>query len=499
MTTTLSATEYEAVIGLEVHSQVLTRSKMFCTCAADYQSAEPNTRVCPVCMGMPGVLPVINKAAVEATILTGLALHCSINEHPKFDRKNYPYPDLVKGYQISQYDLPIASGGWLDLEVDGERRRAGITRVHLEEDTAKLLHRTSPSGEGYSLVDLNRSGTPLMEIVGEPDLRSADEAWHYLVKLRAIVQYLGVSTGRMEEGSFRCDANVSLRPRGSTELPKSKVEVKNMNSLRAVHRALLFEIERQQGLLDSGERVVQETRGWNDARAVTIGQRSKEQAHDYRYFPEPDLPPLVIGAEWTDELRRHMPELPDARRDRFEDQYGLSRYDARLLTNSKPMADFFEEAVKSNGSDPLAKAKPVANWMLGEVSRLLNAGGVEIDSPSMKLRPVHLGEIVDLVESKTVNQTVAKELFEESFRTGASPAKLVREQGRTQISDAGEMTPIIEEAVEGNPQAVADYRAGKETAIKFLVGQVMKATKGRADPNLVAQLLQERLSVEKKA
>ena len=499
MTTTLAATEYEAVIGLEVHSQVLTRSKMFCTCAADYQSAEPNTRVCPVCMGMPGVLPVINKAAVEATILTGLALGCSINEHPKFDRKNYPYPDLVKGYQISQYDIPIATGGWLELELEGERKKVGITRVHLEEDTAKLVHRTGPSGEGYSLVDLNRSGTPLMEIVGEPDLRSPDEAWQYVVKIRAIVQYLGVSTGRMEEGSFRCDANVSLRPKGSTELPVAKVEVKNMNSFRAVYRALQFEIERQQGLLESGERVVQETRGWNDARSVTVGQRSKEQAHDYRYFPEPDLPPLVIGAEWVDALRRRMPELPDARRDRFEDQYGLSRYDARLLTDSKPMADFFEEAVKLNGADPLARAKLVANWTLGEVSRLLNAAGVEIDSPTIKLRPAHVKEIVELVASKTVNQTVAKELFEESFRTGASPSKLVREQGRTQISDAGEMTPIIEEAVENNPQAVADYHSGKEAAIKFLVGQVMKATKGRADPNLVAQLLQERLSAQTKA
>jgi aspartyl-tRNA(Asn)/glutamyl-tRNA(Gln) amidotransferase subunit B len=498
MTTTLTATEYEAVIGLEVHSQVLTQSKMFCTCAADYQSAEPNTRVCPVCMGMPGVLPVINKTAVEATILTGLALGCSINEHPKFDRKNYPYPDLVKGFQITQFDIPIATSGWLELEIDGEAKKVGVTRVHLEEDTAKLMHRADPVGGDYSLVDLNRSGTPLMEIVGEPDLRSPEEAWHYLVKLRAIVQYLGVSTGKMEEGSFRCDANVSLRPKGETELG-AKVEVKNMNSLRAVYRALEFEIERQQGLLDSGERIIQETRGWNDAKSATIGQRSKEQAHDYRYFPEPDLPPLVIGAEWVETLRRRMLELPDARRERFEGEYGLSRYDARQLTNSKPMADFFEDAVKLNGADSLARAKPVANWTLGEVSRLLNAEGVEIDSPTIKLRPTHVQEIVELVESKTVNQTVAKELFEESFRTGASPVKLVQEQGRTQISDAGEMTPMIEEAVENNPQAVADYRSGKETAIKFLVGQVMKATKGRADPNLVTQLLQERLTEQTKA
>ena len=496
MVATHQATEYEAVIGLEVHAQLLTRSKMFCNCAADYQASPPNTRVCPVCMGMPGVLPVINKAAVDATILTGLALNCSINERNKFDRKNYPYPDLVKGYQISQYDLPIASNGWLEIDLDGQRKRAGIVRVHLEEDTAKLLHRSDDTGEHYSLVDLNRSGTPLMEIVGEPDLRSPEEARLYLTKMRTIVRYLGVSTGNMEEGSFRCDANISIRPRGETELPKAKVEVKNMNSFRAVFRALEFEFERQREVLGSGGRIEQETRGWNEVRGVTVSQRSKEHAHDYRYFPEPDLPPMVIGSEWVEELRRRIPELPDAREARFEDQYGLSAYDARLLTNSRAMAEYFEAVVgiSKDGGDQRDRAKRIANWMLGELSRLLNAAGIEIDDPKVKVRPEHVAEIAELVASKTVNQTVAKEVFEETFNGGVAPGQLVQEQGKTQISAADEMAPIIEEVIAGNDNAVQDYLGGKETAVKFLVGQVMKATKGRANPSVVHDMLTERLS-----
>ncbi|MSQ26161.1 MAG: Asp-tRNA(Asn)/Glu-tRNA(Gln) amidotransferase subunit GatB [Dehalococcoidia bacterium] len=495
--TPVKTVAYEAVIGLEVHAQVLTRSKMFCGCAADYQSAAPNTRVCPVCMGMPGVLPVINKAAVEATVLTGLALHCTIAERPKFDRKNYPYPDLVKGYQISQYDLPISAKGWLEIDLDGERRRAGITRVHLEEDTAKLLHRSDPSGESYSLIDLNRSGTPLMEIVGEPDLRSAEEARQYLMKLRTILQYLGVSTGNMEEGSFRCDANVSVRPVGSTAYG-TKVEVKNMNSFRSVYRALQFEVQRQQDVLQSGGRVVQETRGWSDAKGATQSQRSKEQAHDYRYFPEPDLPPLHLEPAWVEQVRSRLPELPDARRDRFQEQYGLSLYDARLLVASKALAEFFERTVAAAQSgDAKSRAKGAANWLLGEVSRLLNAEGVEIDSPNVKIGPEHVAEIVDLLEHKTVNQTVAKEAMEEAFRTGKKPSQIVQERGATQITTTEAIAPAVDAAIEANPQAVKDYLAGKETAVKFLVGQVMKATKGRANPTMVQEMLTQRLSARK--
>ena len=494
MSTTTSV-EYEPVIGLEVHAQLLTRSKMFCGCAADYQNAEPNTRVCPVCMGMPGVLPVINKAAVEAVMMTGLALNCTINENTKFDRKNYPYPDLMKGYQVSQYETPIASKGWLEVDINGQRKRVGITRAHLEEDTAKLQHLSDSTGETYSLIDMNRAGSALMEIVGEPDIRSAEEARLYMVKLRSILQYLGVSTGNMQEGSFRCDANVSVRPKGQTKLPSTKVEVKNMNSFRAVFRALEYEIVRQSRMVDSGQRVVQETRGWNEGKAATVSQRSKEYAHDYRYFPEPDLPPMVLHKQWVNDVRDRLPELPEAKSRRFQDQYGLSPYDAGLLTASKAGADFFESSVNltEGAAGGRGKAKGVANWMLGEMARLLNAADIEMDSPELKVKPTHVAELVGLLESKTVNQTVAKEVFEETFKTGKAPAQIVREQGRTQISQAGEMSPIILEAINSNPQAVADYRKGKETAIKFLVGQVMKTTKGRANPNMVQELLKAEL------
>lgn len=479
------------MIGLEVHAQVLTKSKMFCGCAAHYQATQPNSHVCPVCMGMPGVLPVINRAAIEATVLTGLALNCRINEHSKFDRKNYPYPDLVKGYQISQYDQPLCQHGWVEVEVEGQRRRLGVTRVHLEEDTAKLIHKTDAAGDSYSLVDLNRAGTPLMEIVGEPDIRSPEEARAYLTKLHSIVQYLGVSTGNMEEGSFRCDANVSIRPKGTTELPKSKVEVKNMNSFQAVYRALHYELTRQQAVLESGGRVVQETRGWNDARRVTVSQRSKEHAHDYRYFPEPDLPPVMISRAWIEALRKRLPEMPAARMARLQDQYGLAAYDAGLLTASKKMAEFYEETVRLTGP---GGAKPAANWILGELSRLLNLSNLDLDAPQVLVGPRHIAELVELVEAKTVNQTVAKELLEQSFKSGKRPAQLVQELGKTQISDAGEIIPLVDEVILNNPQAVKDYLSGKETAIKFLVGQVMRVTKGRANPGLAQVLLQKQLA-----
>ena len=370
--------QYETVIGLEVHAQLLTRSKMFCACPSDYQDTAPNSAVCPVCMGMPGVLPVINSRAVELVVRTGLALGCEIASYTKFDRKNYPYPDLMKGYQISQYDLPIASDGALLVDVDGRQTKVGIERVHLEEDVAKLFHRTESDGEPYSLLDINRSGVPLMEIVSAPDMRTPAEARAYLVQLRSILRYIDASTANMEQGSFRCDANISIRPHGSTELG-TKVEVKNMNSFRSVFQALEYEQERQARVASEGGRIVQETRGWAEERGVTVSMRSKEYASDYRYFPEPDLPPLELERAWVDTVRAHMPELPQARRDRFEREYGLPAYDAGLLTASRHTADYFESVVKMGSGDPLKLAKTVSNWMLGEMARLLNETGASVD------------------------------------------------------------------------------------------------------------------------
>ena len=366
---------YETVIGLEVHAQLLTRSKMFCSCSASYQYAPPNTVVCPVCMGMPGVLPVVNRKAVEYVIRTGLALGCHISHYTKFDRKNYPYPDLMKGYQISQYDLPIAHDGSMPIEVDGASRDAGITRVHLEEDVAKLLHRTEEFGEGYSLLDVNRAGVPLMEIVGEPDLRSAEEARAYLVQLHTILQYIGVSTANMEDGNFRCDANISIRPKGEEALG-TKVEVKNMNSFRAVFRALEFEAERQVDVIEGGGRIVQETRGWVEADGVTVSQRIKEGASDYRYFPEPDLPPLEISCEWVSDIGASLPEMPHFRKARFMDDLGLPEYNARLLTANRETADYFEAALDSKSDNSPAFARAVSNWIIGEMARLSNQTGI---------------------------------------------------------------------------------------------------------------------------
>ena len=491
--TTSVETKYESVIGLEVHAQLLTRSKMFCSCRADYQGADPNTTVCPVCLGMPGVLPVINQRAVEFVIMTGLALNCTINRETKFDRKNYPYPDLMKGYQISQFDQPLASDGWMMIRVDGEEKRAGITRVHLEEDVAKLFHRADASGEAYSLLDVNRAGVPLMEVVGEPDLRSPEEARQYLITLRAILQYLGVSTCNMEEGSFRCDANISIRLRGDEEYGV-KVEVKNMNSFRSVYRALEYEFERQVRLVEEGGHIVQETRGWVDDTGVTTSQRSKEYAHDYRFFPEPDLPPLVVTPQWVDDLRVGLPELPRTRSDRYVTQFGLPQYDADLLTASKATADFFELviAVGDRQDDALQqRAKIAGNWMLGNVARLLNASGQEVgESP---LQPEHLASLLDLLDAGTLSTTLAKSVLEGTFATGKPPADVVKEQGVSQIKDTASIEPVVTEAIAANNDAVADYLKGKDTAIRFLVGQVMKLTRGQANPEMVALVLKEKL------
>jgi len=488
---------YETVIGLEVHVQLQTRSKMFCGCPADYQYAPPNSRVCPVCLGLPGSLPVINRKAVEYTIMTGLALGCRIPEYSKFDRKNYPYPDLMKGYQISQYDLPLAEDGALEIEVEGESRSVGVTRVHLEEDAAKLLHFPGEPGGPYSLVDVNRAGSPLMEVVSAPDMRSPEEARAYLVTLHSIMQYLGVSAGNMQDGNFRCDANVSIRPQGSQEFG-TRTEIKNMNSFRSVYLALNHEMDRQRRILEDGGRITQETRGWIEERGVTVSQRSKEHAHDYRYFPEPDLPPLRIEQEWVDEIRSSLPELAGQRRERFVEQYRLPLYDADLLTGSRAVAEYFEDSVSLGqaGCDDLsAYSKNISNWILGDLSRLMNLENLSIEG--VKVTPAHLAELQGLVDAGTLSNTMAKTVLEEAFVSGEQPGKIVKDKGLSQINDSSVVDSAVAQALADNPKAVADFIGGKETAAKFLVGQVMKITRGQARPDLVQELVQTALETER--
>ena len=493
--------QYETVIGLEVHVQLDTRSKMFCGCPADYQAAAPNTRACPVCLGLPGALPVINRCAVEYTVMTGLALHCQIPDFTKFDRKNYPYPDLMKGYQISQYDLPLAQEGYLDLVVDGASVTIGVERVHLEEDVAKMQHFPDGDGAGggYSLVDVNRSGVPLMEIVSKPDLRSPEQARQYLTALHSLVQYLGVSTANMQDGNFRCDANVSIRPRGSAAYG-TRTEVKNMNSLRAVYQALEYEVARQQRVVADGGSVVQETRGWVEERGVTVAQRSKEYAHDYRYFPEPDLPPLRIGAGWVSELRAALPELAPQRKARFQADYDLSDYDAALLTGMRETADYFEDVLALRDGDGdgdgvggrPAIAKEIANWILGDLSRLLNQSHCDIaDAP---VSPQGLAGLLGLIADGTLSTSLAKGVLEEMYATGDSADAIVADKGLAQISDAGAIEAAVAEAIAANPKAVADYRSGKANAARFLMGQVMRLTKGQAQPELALRLIEDALA-----
>ena len=485
---TSPATDYEVVIGLEVHAQVVTESKMFCGCSSRYSGAPPNTLVCPVCLGMPGSLPVMNRTAVEATIITALALNCEIPEFSKFDRKNYNYPDLMKGYQISQFDLPFSQAGWLEFDDPanpGQMRRAGITRVHLEEDTATLKHVRDSSGETYSLMDVNRAGVPLMEIVGDPDLRTADEAGSYLRAVRQILRYLGVSTANMDEGAFRCDANVSLRPWGQAEYG-AKVEVKNMNSFRSVVRAIEFEMVRQRDILDAGGRIVQETRGWVDDRAITVTQRSKEAAHDYRYFPEPDLPPIITPAAEVERLRSLLPELPDAKRHRFANAYGMTSDVADTLTQTRALAEYFEQTV--NLSD---NARAAANWITRDVLRILGTTGAEIDQ--ILLTPAHLADLIKLLDTGTISGRTAPEVLEEAVSTGSMPREIVQQRGLGQVSDTDALTTAVADAIASNPKAVADYRAGKATAMGFLVGAVMKTTRGKGNPGLVNELLKQQL------
>ena len=487
---TAVATEFETVIGLEVHCQLITKSKMFCSCSASYSGAEPNTHLCPVCLGMPGTLPVINELAIEYITMTGLALNCEISEFSKFDRKNYHYPDLMKGYQISQYDLPICHDGWLEVEAEGQVTRVGITRVHMEEDTARLLHRTDPvSGETYSLVDVNRSGTPLMEIVSEPDMRTAAQAREYLVRLRQILRYIGVSDANMEEGNFRCDANVSIRPKGSPTFG-TKVEIKNMNSFRAVHDALLFEERRQAEMLRNGDRIIQETRGWVDERQVTVSQRTKEEANDYRYFPEPDLPPLRLSRKYVAEVRAKLPELPIARKQRFIG-LGLSEHEAGALTEDRERADYFEAVSAALGLEPKRSAKLAANWVLGEVARWLNAEGKEISA--FPLAPAQLAELARLVEDGAISGQVGKTVFEKMIENGNAASEIVHAEGLAQISGEGELGEAVKRIIAANEKAVADYHAGKDTAIKFLVGQVMRETRGRANAQAVQGILEREL------
>ena len=496
--------EYEPVIGLEIHIQLSTRSKMFCSCGADYQAAAPNTRVCPVCLALPGVLPVINRAAVESAIKIGLALNCEIVELTKFDRKNYPYPDLMKGYQISQFDTPLASDGWLDIPAadgSGASVRIGITRVHMEEDVARLTHVPGNGSKrgGHALMDVNRAGVPLMEVVSEPDMRSPAQAEAYILTLQSIIRYLGVGTASMEEGSFRCDANVSVRPKGSDKLLE-RAEIKNMNRVRAVQRALEYEVRRQTGLHEAGERVVQETRGWDDQRGVTVAQRSKEEAHDYRYFPEPDLPPLRIDRAWVEELRSSLPELPPARQERFEEEYGLSTYDASLITASRALADYFEETIEAAGNDAgtrLPFAKETANWLNGEMARLLNADAGPDDIADVKIAPDQLAVLVEMFRKRDLNNAAAKQVLDEMFETGRDPTEIVSEKGLARVSDEETLLLAIEKVVADNEPAVNDYLGGKETAVKFLVGQVMKATRGRADASIAADLLKNTLDALK--
>jgi aspartyl-tRNA(Asn)/glutamyl-tRNA(Gln) amidotransferase subunit B len=488
---TVITKEYETIIGLEVHAQLKTKSKMYCGCSADYANAAPNTHVCPVCLGLPGVLPVVNRHAIEYAIMTALALNCTISANTKFDRKNYPYPDLMKGYQISQYDEPIGTNGYMTIDVDGKERRIGITRVHMEEDVARLVHRSNMV-ESYSLVDVNRSGVPLMEIVGEPDLRSPEEARKYLIKLRSILQYLDVSTANMEEGSFRCDANISIRPVGNKEF-MTKVEVKNMNSFRAVYRALEYEAVRQRKAAETGERIVQETRGWLDEKAQTVSQRSKEYAHDYRYFPEPDIPPLLINRQWVDKIKASLPELPEDRKLRFVNQYALSMYDADLLTSSKATAEYFEKLV---GIKAAKSAKEAANWLLGPVGAIMNQHNIDMVEFSNRISTEKFAELLKLESRAVINTATAKTVLEKMFESGKDAGEIVKDSGLSQISDSDAIQSAIEEAIRANAQAVKDFQAGKETAIKFLVGQIMRSTRGRANPQIVNELLKKRLKGE---
>ncbi len=477
--------DWEMVVGLEVHAQLLTKTKIFCGCSTAF-GAPPNTQVCPVCMGLPGALPVLNRKVVEYALRVALATHCKVAPVSRFARKNYFYPDLPKGYQISQYELPILEHGYLDVETEGEgSKRIGITRIHMEEDAGKLLHPDAP-GSDYSLVDLNRACVPLLEIVSEPDIRTVQEASQYVKKLREILVYLGVCDGNMNEGSLRVDANISVRPRGREQFG-TRTEIKNLNSFRFLEQALVYERQRQIELIEDGGEVVQETRLFDSARGITLSMRSKEEAHDYRYFPDPDLLPVVIDSEWLAKVQENLPELPDDKRRRFQDRYGLPAYDADLLCQSRDLADYFEETVRRHD-----KPKSVSNWMMGSLLRELNKEGAPpvSDAP---VTPTHLAGMLDLIENGKISSNAAKEVFEEMWSTGKTPEAVVEEKGLTQVTDSSAIEAVVDDVLAANPKEVEAYRAGKTKLIGFFVGQVMRATQGKGNPQLVNEVLAKKL------
>ncbi|MHB8173249.1 MAG: Asp-tRNA(Asn)/Glu-tRNA(Gln) amidotransferase subunit GatB [Nitrospirota bacterium] len=473
---------YEPVIGLEVHAQLKTASKIFCGCSTKFGQG-PNSQTCQVCIGMPGVLPVLNKTAMDFIIKSGLAMHCTVAPYSRFARKNYFYPDLPKGYQISQYELPVCQGGYVDVVVDGTVKRVGLTRIHLEEDAGKNLHEGI---EGASHVDLNRTGVPLMEIVSEPDIRSAAEAAEYMRKLRAILRYIDVCDGNMEEGSLRCDANISVRPVGQDKFG-TRAELKNMNSFKNVAKAIEYEIKRQIAVIEDGGKVVQETRLWDANQGITLSMRGKEEAHDYRYFPEPDLVPIGVSKDWLEDIRATMPELPDAKRERFVREYGIPDYDAMVLTESRALADYYEKTAKLSGAP-----KPASNWIMGDVLRELKNAGTEVED--CPLEPERLAGMIKLIESGTISGKIAKTVFEEIYGSKKSAEDVVKEKGLVQISDEASIAKVIDEVMAANPANVEQYRAGKVALIGFFVGQVMKKTGGKANPGVVNELLRKKLS-----
>ena len=477
--------KYEAVIGLEIHSELKTATKIFCGCQTTF-GAEQNTHTCPVCLGLPGVLPVVNKKVVEFAIKAGLATNCKINRYSKFDRKNYYYPDLPKNWQTSQYDLPIAYEGHVDIEVDGVKKTIRLTRIHMEEDAGKLVHSgTTIKDSATSNVDYNRTGVPLIEIVSEPDMRSAAEARAYMEKIKSILEYIDVSNCRMEEGNLRADINVSLRPVGSDKLG-TRTEMKNINSFKSLEDAINYEIERQADILDDGGKIIQETRTWNPEKGITQSMRSKEDAHDYRYMPEPDLPPIVTTDEEIEAFRKSLPELPDARRERLIKDFGLSEYDAGIITSSRAMAEYFD-AVVNFGAD----AKSAANWIMSDLSKNLNAENLTIENSPVDAK--RLAEMILLIAKGTISGKIAKTVFAEMWKSSDSPEKIVKDKGLVQITDTGAIEGVVAEVIAKNPKAVEEYRAGKKKALGALVGQVMKLTKGKANPQLVNQLLMKNL------
>jgi aspartyl-tRNA(Asn)/glutamyl-tRNA(Gln) amidotransferase subunit B len=491
--------KYEPVIGLEIHAQLKTDSKIFCGCSAEF-GAEPNSNTCPVCLGLPGALPVLNRRAVEMAARAALALNLTVNRESIFSRKNYFYPDLPKGYQISQYDRPFSERGWVEIPTS-ERNESGhatewrakrfrIHRLHIEEDAGKSLHEGMPDSATRSYVDLNRSGVPLVEIVSEADFRSSWEAYDYMQSLRRTLQYIGVCDGNMEEGSLRCDANVSVRPRGQEEFG-TKVELKNLNSFRFLQKAIEYEIDRQIAAIEAGETVIQETRLWNEREAKTYSMRSKEEAHDYRYFPEPDLPPLVVSEELIERVRAELPELPEARRPRFIEEYGLSFEDAALLADSRAMADYYEEAARASG-----QPKAAANWILNELVRELKNSGTEISSSPVSAAAI--AEMVRMIEAGTISGKMAKEVLVEMYNTGKGAEEVVRARGGEQVSDEAELRRLAEQAVSANPKQAEQYRAGRASLLGFFVGQVMKSSGGRANPQVVNKVLKEILEGEAK-